>query len=204
MELRCPACEKTARLSGIGEKGPIDGCWVFECDKCRQGIVVSVLAALSDRGTWSLAAREVSGRLLRLALREALVSVLPTLDIAGVRRSQESDQHGEEVAPGLPEPETVTVRKDTFEWLIREVVASARKREVEKKFQASNPPDLSYDRVPFDQISERGVGNYYVFKKPYDKSFPIVYVPIADLDVIYGQGRMSGNSTIEVSIRRDS
>ena len=160
---------------------------------------MSVLGALSDKGTWSLAARKVSVGLLRQALHEALVSVLPDLDIRQATEGQpkESDPHDEEIAADPPEPETITLRKDTFDWLVSEVVAK-------KKAQALNPPDLSYDRVPFDQISEQGAGNYYVFKVPYNKSVPIVYVPREGLDAIYGQGRMSRNSTIDVTIRRVS
>lgn len=183
MELSCPACKKTARLSGSGRKEePIEGCLVFECDQCQQDIVVSVLGALSDKGTWSLAARKVSVGLLRQALHEALVSVLPDLPDLGIRQ--------------VAEPETVTLRKDAFDWLLSEAVAR-------KKAEPLNPPDLSYDRVPFDQISEQGAGNYYVFKVPYNKSVPIVYVPREGLDAIYGQGRMSRNSTIDVTISLD-
>ena len=161
--------------------------------------MVAVLGALSDRGTWSLAARKVSVGLLRQALNEALVGVLPDLDICQAAESQphESGPRGEERAADLPEPETVTLRKDTFDWLVSEAVAK-------KKAQALNPPGLSYHRVPFDQISEHGAGNYYVFKVPYNKSVPIVYVPREGVDAIYGQGGVSGNSTIDVTVRRVS
>ena len=97
----------------------------------------------------------------------------------------------------VAEPETVTLRKDTFDRLVSEAVAK-------KKAQPLNSPDLSYDRVPFEKISEQGAGNYYVFKMPYNKSVPIIYVPREGLDAIYGQGRMSRNSTIDVTIRRVS
>lgn len=103
MELSCPACRKTAKLSGSGRKDkPIEGCVVFECDQCQQDIVVAVLGALSNRGTWSLAARKVSVGLLRQALHEALVSVLPDLDIcqAAEGQPQESDPRGEERVAG--------------------------------------------------------------------------------------------------------
>ena len=72
------------------------------------------------------------------------------------------------------------VARSVLNWLVSEVVAK-------KKAQALNPPDLSYDRVPFDQISEQGAGNYYVFKVPYNKSVPIVYVPREGLDLRAGK-----------------
>ncbi|MYN67232.1 MAG: hypothetical protein F4X11_19750 [Acidobacteria bacterium] len=63
--------------------------------------------------------------------------------------------------------------------------------------------DLTYDGVPYDTISERGSGNYYVFKDPgNNKAVPIVYIPREHFDVIYGSGKMSRNSKIRITIER--